>query len=247
MKVKIFSTILITSLLSTSFFVSASSVNLQNVNTISASFNDAELPVWSIGHFWKYRMDFEFTTRDGGSQTFSVDAVVNDMYATVVEIVGSGDGETYVLSVDGEVTGEISIFDAGINVADFVADFGGTATMSKNTLAIKEFNFEADGQVHIPVLGWRDMYFNMIMSFVPGFDFFDFPIDENEEPWNVYIENASLSACINVDIPFGEKQFDSHMAFNDVLVVNRTEAVNVPAGIFDTFVLSGTWGYLSNL
>jgi PKD repeat protein len=239
--------VFVVSLFCMNFFVSATSVNIQDSKIKSSFIDDAELPIWSIGHYWKYNMDFIFTSRDGGSTTFSVDAEVTNMYATVTQIVDTGEDVIYVLSISGQVAGVVTLFDAGVEVAEFTGDLGGTANISKNTLAIKQFVFESYGEVNIPVIGWRNMHFLMTMGFVPGFDFFDFPINENEEPWNVQIEDASLYAYVNVDIPFGETSFNSSMYFSDVMCVNRTETITVPAGTYETFVLSGTWGFISQL
>ncbi len=209
--------------------------------------NEAELPTWSVGNFWKYNMNFVFTSKEGGSTTFSVDAEISNMYATVVEIINSGDDVEYLLALDGYIYGIVSLFNAGIQIADFFGDFGGYATIGTNTLGIKQFNFNVDGQVHIPVVGWRDMYFIMEMMFDPCFDFFDFPIIEGEDNWEAYIEEASLYAYVDIDIIFGQSEFYSSMEFLDELGIDRLETINVPAGVFDTFVISGTWGYLSEL
>lgn len=234
-------------LLISSFFVGASSVEIQSSSINPCLINKAELPTWYEYNFWKYDMDFVFTAKNQGSVTFSVNAEVDDMYATVIDIVSIGEDVVYVLSIDGEITGDVSLFDAGIEVAEFYGDFGGTASISITTLGIKEFIFEVDGEVHIPIIGWRDMYFEMIMGFDPCFDFFDFPIVEGEEPWDVYIEETTLYAYVDIDIIFGQHEYSGSMAFSDVMSLEGIETINVPAGQYETFLLSGTWGYDSNL
>ncbi len=203
----------------------------------------AELPEWNIGNYWKYEMNFDFSVNEDSSTAFSVDAIIENMYATLIEIVEVNNAETYLLSLDGDINGDLSLFSAEINIADFRGDFGGEAYIGKDNLGIKKFEFEVDGEVNIPLLGWRDMDFEMNMDFRPCFDFFDFPIDPYEQPWSVHIDEASLYAHIKIDVPFGESEYNSSMVFNDVMEVNRTETI----GGYDTIVLDGSWGNPSNL
>jgi PKD repeat protein len=247
MKARLIPSILLFFLIMTSCFVNGFSIHVENIKNEQVLFGQVELPDWSIGNFWKYNMNFIFTSREDGSTTFSVDAEISNMYATVIDIINSGSDLEYLLAVNGYIYGVVSLFNAGIQIADFVGDFGGYAKISTTTLGIKQFNFVVDGQVHIPIVGWRDIYFIMEMTFNPCFDFFDFPIIQGEEDWDVYIEEASLYAYVDIDIVFGQSEFSSSMAFSDVMGIDRLETINVPAGVFDTFVLSGTWGYLSQL
>mgnify|MGYP006290074237 CR=1 FL=1 len=217
----------------------------QKEKNIGSILNDeiAELPEWNIGNFWKYEMNFDFSVNEESATAFSVDAIIENMYATLTEIVEVNNAETYLLSLDGDINGDLSLFSAEINIADFRGDFGGEAYVGKYDLGIKKFEFEVDGEVNIPLIGWRDMDFEMNMDFIPCFDFFDFPIDACEQPWNVHIDEASLYSHIKIDVPFGESEYNSSMVFNDVMEVNRTETV----GDYDTIVLDGSWGNPSNL
>jgi len=242
--------ILIIIVLVNSFLVSAASVNTvwNDKNTMNKTSSDVEdLPKWFIGNYWKYDMDFVFIARDGSSKKFSIDGNVADMYAVVTSIVEINDEEIYSLSLDGHIQGKLSLFEANINIADLDGDLSGVALIDKNTLGIKKFIFEVKGSVDIPIAGKRSLYFIMNLDFLPYFDFFSFPIDADEEPWDVHVDQASLYAYVDIDIPFGEQEYNSSMVFNDVMSVNRTETVTVPAGTYDAVVLSGTWGYLSNL
>ena len=230
-----------------SFFANAQVTIYKNNIKTPTDVDSAELPVWNIGNYWKYVMDFDFIAREGSSITFSVNAAIENMYAALTSIQNINDEEIYVLTLDGDIHGKISLFNIELEIADFNGDFWGDAYIGKNTLGIKKFEFEVDGQVKIPILGWKHMYFKMIMDFDPCFDFFDFPIDINEAPWDVHIDEASLTAYVDVDVPFGEQDFSSSLMFNDVISAEGTESVEVPAGSYDSIIIEGTWGYLSNL
>ena len=227
--------------------VSVNAVKINHNYLENSNIEDAELPEWSVGNYWKYYTNFNFIVRDGASKTFSVDAEINNMYATVIEIDSIAGQEVYVMAVDGYITGDLSLFSAEIDIAEIKGDFGGYAYITKNQLGMKQFSFEVDGQVKVPILGWRDMDFVMIMEFDPYFNIFDFPIKESDKPWDVHITKASLTADVDIDIPFGEQDYNSSMQFHDVMQVNRIESIDVPAGSYEAYVLNGTWGYLSNL
>jgi hypothetical protein len=230
-----------------SFFANAASVNISKNNLKITSIDYAELPTWTIGNYWKYDMDFIFVVRDGAAKTFSVNAVIEDMYAALTDVQTIAGKEVYVLSVDGDISGTLSLFNAEIDIADFAGDFGGYAHIDKNTLGIKKFIFEVDGQVNVPILGSRSMYFEMTLDFNENFNFFDFPINSNEGPWDVHIDNASLSAHADIDVPFGKTDYFSSMVFNDVISISGIDSVTVPAGTFESFKIGGTWGHQSEL
>lgn len=249
MKFKTIICFFIISLLLGSYFGGASTVKREKKSVNDRlNFSLAELPEWYISNYWVYNMCFDFNVNDGLTNSFSVDAEINNMYATVVGIKTLDDDLVYELLIDGWIEGDVSLFAAEIDIADFRGDFGGSAYICKDTLGIKKFSFVVDGEVYVPILQWRDLYFEMVMEFKPHFDFFDFPIILNEEPWDVHIDEASIDTHVDIDIPFGDHEFNSSMVFNDVMELNRTEVIDdIPAGTYDTLVIGGNWGYLSNL
>jgi len=228
---------------------SASSINIKINQQLSTSMGPATLPTWAVGNYWTYDMNFTFIAREGSSVKLSIEAEIEDMEAYVDDITEYGGEDCYLLSLSGgDITGNVFLF-GEFDIADLDAELDGTAYISTSTLAIKNFTFEVDGMIDIPLIGWRDMYFVMYMDFIPRFDFFDFPIYEEEEPWEVHIDVVWLNASVWIDLPLIDYANDycSSMVFNDFMSVNRTETITVPAGTFETFVLSGVWGYLSNL
>lgn len=256
MGVKALSLFLIITMLLSCFFVNVSSVNVNNAKITTSSIEEANLPEWSAGNFWKYDMNFIFTSHDGLINNFMIDARIEDLTAVVTSITDLYGELVYVLSLNGYITGTVSLILADISLADLRGPLSGTAIISKDTLGIKNFVFnidaEAGAEVNLPVLGWKGLNFDMIMDFVPSFDFFAFPINITDENWDFLIEPASLEVEVGIPAlgPLGESNFSSSMVFNDVMEVNRVETVfDVPAGIFDTFVLKGIWGDydLSNL
>jgi len=233
-------------LLISGFFVDASNTRLQDNSYKTNSADILYLPTWYNGTFWKYNMDFEFKVDEGALLSFLVDAVITDMYATVIDIDYIDNEKVYVLSLYGEIVGDLSFSSLNINLIDFDGDFGGKAYISNKTLGIKRFEFTVDDD---EFFGGAGLDFDMNMDFDPCFDFFSFPIDSSEEPWEVNINKASLYARAFIDhnIPFVDKEieFNSSIDFNDTMMIKGAETSNG----YESIIIGGdgTWGDPSEL
>ena len=249
MKGKMTSFFLVFLLLISSIFVGATTVDVQNNSKTISMLNQVDLPEWNIGNLWQYNMDFDFRTNEGGSTTFSVAAEISGMIATVTDIIVVDNKEFYYLTIaDGDIDGVVSLFSTEWEVANFEGELEGYAHICKDNLAIKEFNFEVDdGRANIPLIGWRNLDFYMTMNFDPDFDFFDFPIVEGEEDWDVIIDEATLEAAVDIDVVFGQADYTGSMAFTDVMSMDGIETISVGAGDYECYKIGGTWGYESEL
>ena len=218
-------------MMTSSVFVNASSVVTNKAH--NSGFDDiAELPEWSLDDYWLYDMNFNFNL----ANDLSINGAISDLEMVVTNVDEIND--EYTLSVDGILDAELEIMGTGAgSVKGFVT---GEAHFVKSTLAIKDFVFEADGKYN-----YLNMEATTIMSFEPAFDFFAFPINSADPPWNADT-NGTLSGSIKLgtlEAPFGtEGPFEGeNMSF-----VTR-EDVTVPAGTFDSFKISGSLGNPSEL
>ena len=153
------------------FSIGTTSSIIKNNNYL---IEDAELPTWAVGNYWKYDMNFDFIARGGSITKLSINAIINNMEINVIDFTTYGGESVYLLSVDGDITGDVFLF-GEFNFAELDAKLTGNAYIATSTLAIKNFTFDVFGQIDIPLVGWRDMTFVMSMNFNPRFDFFDFP------------------------------------------------------------------------
>lgn len=221
--------ILIATLIICSVFASASPDNTKT-NYKEGSFSDgAELPVWSIENFWVYDMIFNFT--DPG--TFNIKGMIRDLKIVVVDINDTSD--KYTLNITGKIDASLRIFDV-FPAGSFSADIAGTTHIKKSTLAIEDFQFFASGEFTIL---HTDITINM--NFTPPFDFFDFPIQPGEKPWNANTYGR-IVGHIKVDSIY-EKDFGTQGPFEDETIsFVKTEEITVPGGSFDSYLLSGSTG-----
>jgi PKD repeat protein len=231
-------------------FICSATINAVNFNKkeyVTYTSNEekqANLPTWYEENFWQYDMDFVFTVRKipSGIRLMKVDADITDMVTTVEDIVTRGDEEAYKLDVDGEISGKIEVPVIG-DFASIRGDFGGNAYVSVDTLAMKEFVFNVDGEVFV-FGSWHTLIFDMSMTFSPRFDFFDFPIVENEDTWQVIIDDATLNANVYIDILGGwSESYSESTEFVDNMNYMDYEQKNG----YDCFLIGGDWGNPSNL
>jgi len=237
--------ILIILTLVSSCFISVSSFKINEISTKTNNSDSASLPEWFIGNHWKYDMNFVFKQNDD----LKVDANINNMYATVGSVDVIDNQVTYTLLLSGIISGSMTlhILNLDIDVGAFRGDLGGKALICKSNLAIKKFEFDVHGTVDIPIIGTQTLDFIMTMDFDPYFDFFNFPISPDEDTWDVKINDATLSASVDVHIPLGQHEFETHGDFNDTMTFKDIKTVNVQAGQYTAYNFNGSLGDPSDL
>jgi len=226
-------------------------LNLQSIPLDSP----INVPPWYIGNYWIYDMDFDFIAHDKNEgDKLNVDALVTNMYARVERIEKMDDEEVYVLSLDGDISGNVKLLNV-FNFGEINADFKGTAYLNKNMLAPKLFEFIIDGKLNIIKIGGIDIisvgfYFEMNISFNPRYDFLCFPIYPEEDQWEVNIEKSVLNAHVEIDI-FGPinyvTDYTQKGGYQAFMTSKGVETVHVDAGNFDTVVVGGNFGYISKV
>ena len=234
---RILLSVLTVTMVISSVFVTASPINIET-NGETCGFSDvAELPEWSIGNLWIYDMHFDFTL----SGIFSLNGMgenkgIKDMRVEVVAI-NENTGE-YTLDISGGYLHvDLEIF--GIGFGTYTGDVEGEAHIDISTLAIKDFEFSASGYYKLLIERKTDV--TISMTFDPAFDFFNFPIEPDEDPWNADTY-GSLNGHIKVEGLY-EKTFSAEGPFeNETISFVRQEEVTVPGGTFDCFLISGSMG-----
>lgn len=199
---------------------------------IQTSSDQAELPTWSIGNYWKY--DMEFIYEDSLIKLHSNNF---QMTAKVVSI----ENEKYILELeDTDVSGNIE-WSGVLDIGQFDATMSGFAYIDTNTLGITKFNFNVEGEIRVSGVRFTTFDFSMINIFEPNFNFLDFPISMDENTWP-----ANTNYAIQVDIHTG-LGIDYHDnisgEFLDEIALKGKETVNG----YESYRLSGSEGIVSNL
>jgi hypothetical protein len=226
-------------------------LSLSNVSSLEAKnisknslINSAELPTWNNGSYWKYDMNFNFKT-----SIFEVKAKILDLSATVKGEEQINGKPHYRLKIDSaSLTGTVTI--SFLEGPDIRGIMTGYAYVDKNTLGMTKFIFSVNGEVNY-LTKWHELKFDMTMTFKPSFDFLNFPINTNEDFWNVDIDEATISASVDIHIIGGQtihKEYSETDEFEDKISLKDVKEVNYPnLGTFETFIVGGDWGVTSNL
>jgi len=228
-------------LLISSFLASANSINIDDSNEPNTQLLEdiAELPNWEIGYYWIYDMHFDFTLSgvvgiDGLDPNDPDKGIIN---MKVEVITADKNNDEYTLEIAGDLKVGLEIF--GLGLGEYNADLTGAAHIEMSTLAIKDFQFSASGEFKLVMT--RECDFNFAMTFDSAFNFFDFPIDPADDPWP-----ADTYATLNGDIHVHglyETDFETEGAFEDEMIsFVKNEEIIVPAGTFNTFLISGSLG-----
>jgi len=228
MKNKLLLYISLVTLITSSIFGAASSENIKTSEG-TCSFSDvAELPIWSIDNFWVYDMNFDFKY----SNVFTIKGAIKNMKLVVVDIGESAD--LYTLNITGKIDAALNIFI--IPAGSYNADLVGTAHINISTLAITDFQFFSSGDFSLFATN-----VNISMTFTPPFDFFDFPIRSDDEPWPAETYGR-INGHIKVDSIF-DRDFGAEGPFeNETINFVKREDVTVPGGSYDSFLISGSTG-----
>jgi hypothetical protein len=233
--------ICISFLMISNVLVTATSINQKNLNKAISLVDPVDVPEWSIGDFWIYDMHFYFTLAGvfgvNGNDPNDPEKGITNMRVEVVGIDETNDEYTLEIT-GGKLIAQLEIFGVGL-FGSYTADVEGVAHIEISTLAIKDFEFTSKGKYKLVVERQTDVTFNMV--FDPTFDFFDFPMDPDEEPWNADTY-ATLSGHIFIDGLYDD-DFSTEGPFeNETISFINQEKITVPAGTFDCFQISGSLG-----
>ena len=198
--------------------------------------NKVNLPEWFIGHFWEYNLSIILKF---GSMRLVIDVTRMDLKVTDINEYN----DEYHLNLSGYIN---RIEYCGLQIPIKATYLSGNAHINKSTLAMKDFKIVLSGNSQ----GLLNIDFNIIMKMVfdPDFDFFGFPIII-EEPWNI-TTNADFTFNSNVKVNGQDKPFKYEIEdrmINDKLSVIKNESLTVPAGDFESYLISGGLGEHSEL
>lgn len=198
-------------------------------------FEEPDLPQWSIGDFWEYNMTIIF------AGILSIEAVRMEAIVTNIS------NDTYTLELNGYVN-KVKITDYDYSIFFDALYLNGYIFIDKSTLSMKEYNLTVSGNLQKPII---DFYITLKMIFEQNLDFFDFPIIcDGEDDW--YITNKINLFITGYGEMNGEELFiidekSLNNPLNDKLSVLKKEYINVPAGTFESFLISGKIGNPSEI
>lgn len=201
--------------------------------TLVRNSDQAEMPLWSIGDFWEYNLTIKLSK--SSNVLFCID--VNRMDAVVTDDDYEGE---YLLGLSGYLNKFVFNHLDYSPVASYVS---GVAHINKSTLSMKGFELSLSGNT--PNINFDVVLY---MGFNPELDFLEFPIALGEQ-WAI---STDMDITISGNIEFFGSNIPVNMSFlgisvEDTLSATSIEDINVEAGEFESFKISGELGDSSNL
>lgn len=202
--------------------------------------NDADVPIWEVGHSWKY----DITVSGGLPPYISISNFkFDDLTFTVDEVTD----ESYIISYSADVSGSFSVKVQIITLSGKVqeTDIEGSMIVNKSSLIIDEvLDSIVDGYIkpnilpkfHFSVEG------NSVITYY-GPSFLNFPLN-NGDAW--YASGFSMDYSIEVSL-FPDPIEDTFFIEGNFVECQEWEIVNVPAGEYDALKLSGSLGSQHNV
>jgi len=200
--------------------------------TIEEESNDPnDTPDWAVGNEWIYDFNFDFAY-----SILDISGAINNMKLKVTNIDETNDEIT--VTITGYIDAYLSILDI-IPGGSFTGNVQGIGHFEKSTLAIKDFDFQCFG--HYTFL---ETIADVSMTFDPPFDFFDFPIEPDEDennPWP-----AETYATLNGNFKIGgliEYPFTTEGGFEgEELYFEKMEQLTVNSQTFNCYLIRGNMG-----
>lgn len=196
--------------------------------------NQPDLPIWPIDNFWEYDLLLNFAGL--------LDIEVLRMEAVVTDI----SDEYYTLTFHGYLDKvELGGYDYASLMSALYLD--GTAQIEKSTLAMKVFYFNLSGCYNGIIR--IDFNIQLKMEFHSPLEFLKFPIIEGTN-WDIgpdfdFTINGYVKQNGEDIYTIDEKSLNNPI--NDELIVEKSEIISVPAGDFDSYLISGNLGNPSEI
>ena len=209
-----------------------SAVQVQNHETIKQHLKqpinnyEIDTPTWEIGDTWTYNMEIEGEL--GEALTFKWG--FRDLFFNVE----SDQGSTYSMTMDGKVTGEITIYEIDI-ISGSLKDttVTGEITIEKSTLGLKKIDAHIAGKIAVADIPLKPFTMDIDITINPAFNAVDFPLTIGKQ-WVTptcdvigTVEFSLLKNPIYIDDLIG----------GDFTECTGVETITVEAGTYEAFII----------
>ena len=189
--------------------------------------DNASLPAWGPGYYWKYDMVFGFVLKGVAEMK---NGHVKNMRAEVVKVEN---GNYYLQLTSDGIEGKLTVKD--MVSATLKGSFGGKAVIDKRTLGMKKFEFDISG-----TLGGFKLDVEFSMDIDRGvLNFLEFPLEKGKT-WDI-----NCHAVYNAKVVLGAFRYSKTDKgdFNDNMRCVDFKKIND----YKSFVVSGELGNPSEI
>lgn len=222
---KIFIIMLACIILFSPFFVTAEIIknNKSNINSLNTL---DDVPTWQNGNIWKYKIEYEGELGEALSFNWAFD----DLAFTVEDDSGS----IYSMSLNGDVTGEMSIYEIQLISGTLKdASITGTLEVDKSNNGLKDLNALISGKIAFLGIPVKTFSLEIDVFFTPAYNSIDFPLNIGKE-WVMMTSQIRGTAILSF--------LDNPIIINDVVGGYDAECVDietktVEAGTFESYTI----------
>ena len=183
-----------------------------------------DVPIWSIGNNWKYDMMFN---GDFG-ETLSFNWIFENTLFTVV----SESDTIYSIEIEGDVTGEINIFEIQLISGSLKeTTVTGTTKFEKSNIGIKEINAQIAGKIAFAGIPLKSFTMDIDVTFSPSYNAVYFPLDVGKK-WTVSI--SDMIGFIDISLLSNPVLIDDIVG-GDYCECTGIETITVPVGTYDAY------------
>ena len=218
-------------LISPTFSIAAQQNNNYNIKKILQKTNksnsyETDTPTWEEGDTWTYDMTIEGELGDA--------LAFNWGFRDLLFTVESDQGSTYIVTINGEVTGEINIFEIQI-ISGSLKDttITGEIVVDKSNIGFKNINAHIEGKIAVVGIPLKPFTMDINVDITPSFNAIDFPLKPGKQ-WTTPACNVTGTAEVSL--------LENPIYIDDLIGGNTAECtgvetVTIDAGTYEAFVI----------
>lgn len=186
--------------------------------------NQLDAPMFGNGDNWKY--DIELESSLGDAMSF------NWVFENVLFTVSSDSGSNYEFDIDGDVSGEINLFEIQL-VSGSLRDttITGTTTVEKSNIGIKEIDVVISGKIAVANIPLKSFTMDIDLTFSPSYNAVSYPLSVGKK-WTVPLSDVTGSVDISL---LNNPVLIDDIVGGDYCECTGIESITVPAGTYDAY------------
>jgi len=208
---------------------SSSNDKINDTTITTTTYNDTDVPIWTIGDSWTYDAEFRGSYP---STTFSI--ALHDLLFQVEDETSVG----YKLSFVADVTGELNVEDADASGTFRDTTAEGNIVVKQSNLGIKSIDVTFEGKLLVELI-LIPLVIDFTATFDPAFSSLVFPLNVGKQwsiPYSDVTIQGSLSLLGVIEIPLDSTDW---VGGGNAECIS-SESITVEAGTYEAYKIHST-------
>ena len=200
-----------------------------NDKAFSTTYNDTDVPIWTIGDSWTY--DAEFI---GSYSSTNFNIALHDLLFQVEDETSVG----YSLSFVADVTGELNVEDADVSGTFRDTTIEGNMVIKQSNLGIKSIDVTFEGKLLVELIP-IPLVIGFTATFDPAFSSLAFPLNVGKQ-WSIPHSDVTIQGSLSllglIEIPLDSTDWVG--GGNSECI--SSESITVEAGTYEAYKIHST-------